>query len=83
MHHTLIICVSVSLSFILMVQYVQCRRPTIRQTVNGPLQGVEMTTSFGEIFYAFKSVPYAKAPITGRDPDTGELADRRFKVQLL
>lgn len=75
--------VSVSLSLLLTGPYVQSAQPTLRQTVNGPVQGIEMTTSFGEIFYAFKSIPYAKPPITGRDPYTGEMVDRRFKVRLL
>lgn len=72
------ICATISLSLLLTVQ---CARLTVRQTVNGPVEGVEMTTSFGETFFAFKSIPYAKPPITGRDPHTGEMVDRRFKVQ--
>lgn len=81
MHHTMIACATISLSLLLTLQYIECARPTIRQTGNGPVEGVEMTTSFGEIFYAFKSIPYAKPPITGKDPNTGEMVDRRFKVR--
>lgn len=71
---------TVSLSLLLMLQYVTCARPTLRQTVNGPVEGVEMRTSSGKPLYAFISIPYANPPITGRDPYTGEVVDRRFKV---
>lgn len=68
---------TVSLSFLVMVQ---CSRAALRQTVNGPIEGVVMNTTFGQEFYAFKSIPYAKPPITGKDLQTGEMVDRRFKV---
>lgn len=77
MQSSIIIYVLASLSLSLSIH---CARSVVRQTVNGPVQGIEMVTSFGEIFYAFKSIPYAKTPITGIDPHTGEMADRRFKV---
>ena len=71
----------ISLTLLSSVQCVQNTSPTIRQTVNGPVEGVEMNTTFGVIFYAFKAIPYAKPPITGKDPYTGEMVDRRFKVR--
>lgn len=77
-YNSIIICVSVSVSLLLTVQCVQY---TIRQTVNGPVEGVELTTPFGQKLHAFISIPYAKPPITGRDPYTGETVDRRFKVR--
>lgn len=55
--------------------------PTIRQTENGPVEGVEKISSLKQNYYAFKGVPFAEPPITGRDPYTGELVDRRFKVR--
>lgn len=66
----------------------QCANKTVqpkfitRQTVNGPVQGFEIKTLLGDKAYAFISIPYAKPPITGRDPHTGEMVDRRFKVRL-
>lgn len=54
---------------------------TVRQTKNGPIQGIEMTSSLGQKYYAFKGIPYAEPPISGMDPYTGEQVDRRFKVQ--
>lgn len=78
MHHLIIFCATASLSTLLTVQ---CEQPLLRQTVNGPVEGVEMNTTFGLIFYAFKSIPYASPPITGRDPYTGKMVDRRFKVR--
>ena len=77
MRHSILLCATVSLASILSVQ---CTPPTIRQTVNGPVEGVGMRTSIGQTFYAFKSIPYAKPPVTGIDPQTGETVDRRFKV---
>lgn len=72
----------VSISFIvIIVQYVFCDIPTIRQTWNGPVEGVELLSSLGQKYYAFKGIPYAEAPITGTDPYTGEQVDRRFKVR--
>lgn len=49
---------------------VKCESPTIRQTVNGPVEGIEETSSLGQKFYAFRGVPYAEPPIS----------ERRFKA---
>lgn len=51
----------------------------IRQTVNGPVEGLLQTSSLGQKYYAFKGIPYAEAPITGIDYN-GKYVDRRFKV---
>lgn len=59
----------------------QSDSPTIRRTTNGPIEGVEQTSSLGQKYYAFKGIPFAEPPITGTDPYTGEYIDRRFKVQ--
>lgn len=73
-----ILCVLVQLAFCML--NVQCTLQTVRQTANGPVEGVEVTSSLGQKYYAFKGVPYAEVPITGKDPYTGEEVDRRFKV---
>lgn len=73
------VCIVVSFSLVLLLN-VRCD-PTIRQTDNGPVQGIELTSSMGQKYYAFRSVPYAEAPITGLDPSTGDYVDRRFKVR--
>ena len=52
----------------------------VRQTNNGPVEGIEQTSIFGKKYYSFRGIPYAEAPITGIDPYTGEMVDRRFKV---
>lgn len=54
--------------------------PTIRQTTNGPIEGIQQTSRLGQTYYAFHSIPYGEAPITGIDPYTGKPVDRRFKV---
>lgn len=54
--------------------------PSIRQTTNGPIEGVLQNSSLGQLYYAFKGLRFAEAPITGIDPLTGEKVDRRFKV---
>lgn len=54
--------------------------PLVRQTANGPVEGIERTTVLGKKYYAFRGVPYAEVPITGIDPYTGEKIDRKFKV---
>lgn len=59
---------------------VWCNLPTIRQTQNGPIEGIEQISSLKQKYYAFKGVPFAEPPITGRDPYTRQLVDRRFKV---
>lgn len=70
----------VSLPVLLVIQSVYCNSPTVRQTANGPVEGIELNSSLGQMYYAFKGVPYAEPPITGGDPYTGENIDRRFKV---
>lgn len=52
----------------------------VRQTLNGPVEGIEKTSSLGQQYYSFKGIPYAEPPITGKDPYTDEQVDRRFKV---
>lgn len=77
-------CRKIWISFLslLLLLYVGCNNlSTVRQTKNGPIQGIEMTSSLGQKYYAFKGIPYAEPPITGIDPYTGEQVDRRFKVQ--
>lgn len=54
--------------------------PLVRQTANGMLKGIDLTTILGQKYYAFNGIPFAAAPITGVDPYTGEKVDRRFKV---
>lgn len=54
--------------------------PTIRQTNNGPVEGIEQTSFYGTKYYSFRGIPYAEVPITGIDPYTGEQVNRRFKV---
>lgn len=56
--------------------------PTIRLTTNGPVEGIQQTSKLGQTYYAFHSIPYAEAPITGIDPYSGNQVDRRFKVFL-
>lgn len=58
----------------------QLTKPTIRQTNNGLVEGTEQTTLFGKKYYAFRGLPYAETPITGKDPYTGAEVDRRFRV---
>lgn len=66
------------------VQYGCCATlTTIRETWNGPVEGVELISSLGQKYHAFKGIPFAEPPITGVDPYTGEKVDRRFKVCLM
>lgn len=67
-------------SLILHLRNVHCVSPTMRSTSNGPIEGIELTTSLRQPYYAFKGVRYAEAPITGTDPLSGQRVDRRFKV---
>lgn len=53
---------------------------TLRQTTNGLVEGIILTTSLGQKYYAFRGIPFAELPIAGLDPYTGEYVDRRFKV---
>lgn len=59
---------------------VYCIPSTLRQTLYGPIEGVERTSILGQKYYAFEGIPYAEPPITGIDPYTGKQVDRRFKV---
>ena len=73
--------ICVSLAFSLLALSIQCRNsPLIRQTLNGPVEGVAQTTILGQVIYAFLGIPFAEPPITGTDPYTGQQVDRRFKV---
>lgn len=72
------------LSILVLIPTIQCIDPlAIRQTNNGPVEGVEQTSFFGKKYYAFRGIPYAEVPITGKDPYTGAEVDRRFKVLLI
>lgn len=53
----------------------------VRLTPNGYVKGIELASAFGQRYVAFRSVPYAEPPITGKDPYTGRTVDRRFKVR--
>lgn len=72
--------ICVSLSYLFLAQNVRSDQPTVRETSNGPVEGIEEVTSLGQNYYAFKGIPYAEPPITGIDPYSGEQVDRRFKV---
>ncbi|KAJ6639602.1 Cholinesterase [Pseudolycoriella hygida] len=67
------------LPFLVLVCNAQGDSPTIRETYNGKVEGVELTSSMGQKYYAFRSVRYAEPPITGKDPYSGEVVNRRFK----
>lgn len=69
-------------SIIFLIVNVNCNTPTIRNTLNGPIEGVELTSVLDQKYYAFKGVRYAEAPITGKDPLSGDDVDRRFKVSF-
>lgn len=71
-------CVPVSL--VLLAFNVNCVPTVTRQTANGPVEGIVLTSSLHKKYHAFKGVPYAEPPITGKDPYTGKEVDRRFKV---
>lgn len=73
----------ISMQIVLFALSVNSDLLTVRQTTNGPIEGKVETSSLGKKYYAFKGIPYAEAPITGRDPNTGEKVDRRFKVKCL
>lgn len=72
-----------SLALVLSVQSVYCDSSPVRQTTNGPVEGIELQSSLGQKYYAFKGIPFAELPITGTDPYTGEQIDRRFKVHFV
>lgn len=67
----------------LLVKSVYCDQQLVRQTNNGPVEGIEELSSLGQKYYAFRGVPYAEPPITGIDPYTGEEVNRRFKVRYV
>lgn len=71
--------VSVSIFVSLLVSNVYCNQ-LVRQTANGPIEGIELVSALGQKYYGFRSIRFAEPPITGTDPDTGENVDRRFKV---
>lgn len=73
--------VHVSSLLLLLVKIVCCDHRLVVLTANGPIEGIEQTTSLGQTYVAFKGVPYAEPPITGNDPYTGITVDRRFKVR--
>lgn len=73
--------VAVPLWLLLLALSVRCGDPIIRQTANGPVEGIEKTSILGQKYYAFRGIPFAEPPITGTDPYTGEQVDRRFKVR--
>lgn len=76
MHETVV----VSLSLLILVPNVYWNQQSVRQTANGPIEGIKQISSLGQKYYAFRGVPYAEPPITGEDPYTGKQVDRRFKV---
>lgn len=65
--------------FALLLRDVHCNS-AVRNTANGCVKGVLERTSMKQLYYAFRSVPYAEVPITGIDPYTQKFVDRRFKV---
>ena len=77
MHKYLCELMSISLLFL---STAHCDPFTVRQTNNGPVEGIEQLSILGKKFYSFRGIPYAEVPITGIDPNTGETVDRRFKV---
>lgn len=72
----------VILLILLFARNVSCNLPTIRQTQNGPVEGIKLVSSLRQSYYAFKGIPFAEPPITGTDPYTKQKVDRRFKVQF-
>lgn len=70
------------LLLISIVYYHSCNSSTVRQTRNGPIEGLEEISVLGKKYYSFRRVPYAEIPITGNDPHTGAEVDRRFKVKI-
>lgn len=72
--------VCISLSLLLLVLNVHCNTSTVRQTNYGPVEGLLRRSSLGQKYYAFRGIPFAEAPISGKDPNTGKEVDRRFKV---
>lgn len=82
MHQSFLVSVSVSIVlFALSVNSNDCPS-TIRQTANGPVEGLERISSLGQKYYSFRGIPFAEPPITGTDPYTGQLVDRRYKAPV-
>ncbi|KAG4071890.1 hypothetical protein HA402_006051 [Bradysia odoriphaga] len=54
--------------------------PLVRITSNGPVEGIEQTSSLGQSYYSFRGIPFAEPPITGKNPYTGKEVDLRFKA---
>lgn len=79
MYRTILVLISILL---LVLSVSSNNLPTIRQTANGPVEGIEKLSSLGQKYYSFRGIPYAEAPITGTDPYTGEQVDRRFKAPV-
>lgn len=77
MHQILFVLLTLQFSIL----DVRCNSPFIRQTLNGPVEGIKQTSIFGQKYYAFRGIPFAEAPITGPDPYTGVQVNRRFKVR--
>lgn len=73
--------ISVGLLIVLVVLSVDGDPGLVRQTANGPVEGIDEISSLRQEYYAFRGIPYAEPPITGNDPYTGEKVDRRFKVR--
>lgn len=69
------------ISVLLLISIVHSDSSAIRQTQNGPVEGLEEISVLGKKYYSFRGVPYAEVPITGIDPYTGAEVDRRFKVK--
>lgn len=69
-----------ALIIIQIVSSISCDSPLVRQTTNGPVEGLEQISSLGKKYYTFRGIPFAEPPISGTDPYTGETVDRRFKV---
>lgn len=74
-----LICIAI---FVLLFAFSESSSPTIRQTTNGPVEGIVLTSIMNQEYYAFKGIPYAEPPITGIDPYTDQMVDRRFKVEI-
>lgn len=78
--------IKVSIVSLLFIEWfllcVQCDLTSIiRQTQNGPVEGIEQMSALNQRYYSFRGIPYAEPPITGIHPYTGEQIDHRFKVR--
>lgn len=75
-----VLVLSAVLLFVLLNDESPPTSTTIRRTANGPVEGLVEISSLGQKYYSFRGIPFAEAPITGKDPYTGEQVDRRFKA---